>query len=110
MATNSIAELRIYSIVFVTKTYRALLRALRIRLIKSTHSTGRHSAPNPKQLPVRRLRIHRVEEIRVVLRLLQLVDQELDRIRRTHRRENTPQYEDLLKILARDKEVFLSRP
>lgn len=40
--------------------------------------------------------VHRIEEVTIVLRLLELIDEELDRVGRAHRRQNTAQHEDLL--------------
>jgi len=45
--------------------------------------------------------VHRIEEIAVGLGLLQLIDQELNRIGRSHRGKDTAQNEDLLQILTR---------
>src|SRR5690606_8900179 len=54
--------------------------------------------------------IHRVEEVRIRLGLLQLVDKELDRIGGAHRRENPTQNEYLLKIRLLYEQVLFARP
>src|SRR5699024_11513168 len=52
--------------------------------------------------------IHRVEELGIRLRLLQLAQQELDRIRRAHRVQNSPEDKHLGQIVLRDQELFLA--
>ena len=52
--------------------------------------------------------IHGIEEVAVGLGLLQLVDQELDRVGGAHRCQDAAQYENLLQILFRHQQVLLA--
>jgi len=52
--------------------------------------------------------IHGIEEVAVRFRLFQLVDQEFDRIRGSHRRKNPPENKNLLQILLWHQKIFLA--
>ena len=53
--------------------------------------------------------IHRFEEVRVGLRLTQLAEQELDRIDRSHRIENSPQDIHFLENIRGNQQLLLPR-
>src|SRR5436190_3206217 len=52
--------------------------------------------------------VHRLEELAVGLGVAQLVEQEVDRIHRSHRIEDTPQHVHLLQLLRFGKQLFLA--
>src|SRR5690606_9291808 len=55
------------------------------------------------------LGIHRLEELSVVLRLAELIRQELDGIDRAHRAQDPPEDVHLLELVAWDEQLFLPR-
>ena len=55
------------------------------------------------------LSVHRVEEIIIGLRLLELVEQKLDGIHRTHRVENAPQHIDFAERFFFRQQLFFAR-
>ncbi len=54
--------------------------------------------------------VHRIEKSPFVLRLLELVDEELDGVGRAHGRENATKNKDLLQVLARNEKVSFRVP
>src|SRR3954464_2181184 len=55
------------------------------------------------------LGVHALEELAVGLRVAQLVEQEVDRIHRSHRIEDAAQDVHLLELLRIGKQLFLAR-
>src|ERR1043165_4468828 len=54
-------------------------------------------------------RRHRVQELRVAARLLELLDQELHRLHRRQRREHLAQNPDAVELRLLQKQLFLAR-
>ena len=55
------------------------------------------------------LRVHRLEELAVGLRRPKFVDQELDAVHGAHRVQDTAEHVDLLELILRNQQVFLTR-
>src|SRR6202042_2153239 len=82
----------------------------RNRLSTVSRSCGQHASEIliPADA-VTTLRVHRVEELGVVLGVAQLVEQEVHRIHRAHRVEDTAQHVHFLELIGRHQKLFLAR-
>ena len=93
---------------FRIMSWRGVFWHVMLQSHRNGNETGQNSFHEGKTPPKRVLCVHRIKEVSVGLSLLELVDEEFDRIGRAHGRQYPPQHEDFLQILLGHKQIFLA--